>query len=376
MEKMIIDMHAHVGDPETPVKIAQKATDNPAIEHVFGGFQRAREMSGATLTPGEEQPSTENFIKIMDSCRIKKAVAAQLGFADMLEGLEISSNDHIAEILKQYPDRFIGYAGVDPRKGQEAIDELVDCIKNRGFVGCRVNPNDWGGFYLDDYKLLGSIYDCCQDMGIPMHIHTGWDPEGYHKHCTPIAIDDVANDFPRLKISMEHFGFPWAEHAYVIARKHPNVYLTLAWEMNILVHHNPALAWMELEKMKIWAGIEKIMWGTDYPAATNIREFIEFIINGEPPKPLKQMGFKGLTEVERWMILGGNAARFLGSDIVGLKESIDPVWTSESQQMIDENVPVFARKMARGGVEKYARSKGITEITKGVLEEARKQAGR
>ena len=57
-------------------------------------------------------------------------------------------NNYVADILKEYPDKFIGFAGIDPRRGKEAIMELERCVENLGFSGVKF----WTltGFYPDD----------------------------------------------------------------------------------------------------------------------------------------------------------------------------------------------------------------------------------
>ena len=58
------------------------------------------------------------------------------------------------------------------------------------------------------------------------------------------------------------------------------------------------------------------------------------------------------------------------------QESNDLVWTPEGTKAFEKAVPVFARKMARNGLEKYCRENGIKEITEEVIAEAKKLAGK
>lgn len=128
----------------------------------------------------------------------------------------------------------------------------------------------------------------------------------------PVYLDRVAHDFPDLVLFAEHYGFPWAEEAYVMARYRDNVYLTLAWHFNTLVHQNKLMAWWELERMRIHAGLDKVMWGSDYPASPNVAEVLDFLRHEHPTKAMLDLGLRDLTGEERQMVLGGTAARVLG----------------------------------------------------------------
>ena len=48
------------------------------------------------------------------------------------------------------------------------------------------------------------------------------------KYSNPMAVDDVAADFPGLDIILAHPSFPWQEEALAIAVHKPNVYIDLS----------------------------------------------------------------------------------------------------------------------------------------------------
>lgn len=385
----IIDVHAHVADPTVPGRIAGKAAENPDIARVFQGIHTLQQAVGYMDGMAALAPTADNLVKTMDECGISWAVIAQLGFGDMLGGIEISPNPVVLEAVRKYPDRLVGLAGVDPRKGSEAVRELETYVRDYGFKGCRINPNDWGGFFLND-RMLYPIYEKCAELGVPVHVHTGVDPAGYLKHNNPVYLDDVAMDFPKLTILMEHFGFPWVDEALAMCHKNENVYLTLAYHLNILIHKSPSLAWQTLEKMMVYCGPDKILWGSDYPATPNQKECLDFLAEATLPVPMVESGFRGLTDEDRRKILAENAARVYGLPLDGVArpavatdESItaEPAttdlsltWTPEAEKTLSQ-VPFFARGMARKAIEKYARQAGKSIVTPELMLEAKKKAG-
>ena len=73
------------------------------------------------------------------------------------------------------------------------------------------------------------FYAVCVDLGIPLSIHTSanWTRTRPSDLGHPRHIDQIACEFPDLKILMSHAGYPWVLEACLTAWKHPNVYLEL-----------------------------------------------------------------------------------------------------------------------------------------------------
>jgi predicted TIM-barrel fold metal-dependent hydrolase len=382
----VVDMHAHVSDPSVPRRLAAKAATNPNIARIFGGIEMLQEEVGYTDGMVVLNPNIDNRITMMNELGIDMSVVAQLGFDYLLDGIEVSPNQIVQAAIEKHPTRILGFAGVDPHRGQAACDELEHLIRHCGFVGARINPNDFGTLELDDHQLMYPFYEKCQELGIPIHVHTGVDPRFALWRNNPVYLDKVAHDFPDLLLFAEHYGFPWAEEAYVMARYRENVYLSLAWHFNTLVHQSKLLAWLELERMRVYAGFDKVMWGSDYPASPNVAEVLHFLREEHPSKPMRDLGLHDLTDEERAMILGGTAVKAMKLESMKLvtdkdAETAGPVaatnaltWTSEAEAQLG-TIPFFARKMARSGIEKYASEHGIAVITPEVLLEAKKVAG-
>jgi predicted TIM-barrel fold metal-dependent hydrolase len=116
-------------------------------------------------------------------------------------------------------------------------------------------PND----YLNGMKELELIYRIAETHGIPVMFHTGTSIfEGArNRFGDPIFIDDVAVDFPKLKIILAHGGRPlWMETAFFLVRRHPNVFLDISGiPPKSLLKYFPRLPEI--------AG--KTLFGTDWP---------------------------------------------------------------------------------------------------------------
>ena len=170
------------------------------------------------------------------------------------------SNDEVAGFVTERPDRFRGVAGGDLRTPMVAVRELRERV-DQGFVALRIVPWLWELPPTDRryYPLLAA----CVDLDIPFCTqvgHTG--PLRPSETGRPIPyIDQVALDFPELRIVCGHIGYPWTTEMIAVADKHPNVFIdTSAYA----AHRYPA----ELVEYLAGRGRPKVLFGTNYPMLT------------------------------------------------------------------------------------------------------------
>lgn len=171
------------------------------------------------------------------------------------------SNDEVAGIVNQHPDRFRGIASVDISRPMEGIRELNRCVKELGFIGLRVVQWYWN--LPPTHRYYYPIFAQCVKLDIPVCLqvgHTG--PLCPSEPGRPIPyIDEVALDFPELKIVCGHIGYPWTEEMIAVATKHTNVFIdTSAY----IAKRFPE----ELVNYMKRNGKKKVLFGTNYPMLT------------------------------------------------------------------------------------------------------------
>jgi len=258
--------------------------------------------------------TAERLIQEMDEARIDKTVILALDYDFIFEG-DINFkeyNDYVANLLKQYPDRLIGFCGIDPRRGKAAVKELDRCINTLEFSGVKVWP--LAGFYPDDPKFY-PFYERVQDLGVPILCHTGSGPPfTYMKYARPVYVDTIAVDFPKINFQMAHIGDPWTDEAIAVARKNKNVFFDISGLEPMLKFVPFALAQI-LVQAKLSCGVEKILFGSDWPLfapVLSLKKWVKGIKKLKVPPPLQLMGLPEFTEEERKLILGENAKKMLG----------------------------------------------------------------
>jgi uncharacterized protein len=172
------------------------------------------------------------FLAYMDGCGVDRVVlinyAAQptLGFPDDV-------NDWILKYCAADPEGLLPCGGLHP-KLSENIEERMNRFIDRGMRLFKVHPPHqlvYPNEYLSGCKGLEAIYRTAESAGVPVMIHTGTSvfPEARSKYGDPIYVDDVAVDFPKLKILLAHGGRPlWMETAFFLVRRHANLFLDIS----------------------------------------------------------------------------------------------------------------------------------------------------
>ena len=140
-----------------------------------------------------------------------------------------ANNNSILEFCRAYPNKFLGFWGIDPHKGMDAVREVEHVIKDLGMRGIATDP------YLahcppSDARYY-PIYAKCVELGVPVFVTTAPPaqvPRAIMDYIDPRQIDVVARDFPELILIMSHGGYPFVNEAIFACMRNANVYMDLS----------------------------------------------------------------------------------------------------------------------------------------------------
>jgi predicted TIM-barrel fold metal-dependent hydrolase len=172
------------------------------------------------------------------------------------------TNDATAEFVADAPDRRIGFMSVNPL--HDDVFEEVERCRSLGLVGVKLGPN-----YQNFDPLCPQareLYAYCQRAGLPILFHQGTSPirEAPLRYTHPLVMDDLALEFPELRVVMAHLGHPFVREAVAVVRKHPHVYADIS-----SIYLRPWLCWEALTFATEWDVPHKLLFGSDYPIATS-----------------------------------------------------------------------------------------------------------
>lgn len=232
-------------------------------------------------------------------------------------------NEHIAGIVKDYPDRFVGLGTLPMQAPDLAIKELERCVKDLGLAGVEIGSHimDWN---LDAPELF-PIFQAAEELGAAIFVHP-WDMMGTSKMPkywlpwlvgmpaeTSLAIcsmifGGVFEKLPNLKVAFAHGGgsFPATigriQHGFDVRPDlcavdnpiAPKDYLGKFY-LDSLVHSPEMLDYI----VKL-IGADKVCLGTDYPFPLG---------ELQPGKLIHSMNYDDKTKEQ---LLSGSALEWLG----------------------------------------------------------------
>ncbi len=176
--------------------------------------------------------SPAHLLKRLDADGIERAVLVNYPSPDLM-GFTTRVNEYVAEYCAAAPDRLIAMGGVHPRLAEDAAEE-VRRAADLGVRALKLHPphmNVEPNAYLHGLDGLRALYEEAQRLRLPVMIHTGTSifPGARSRTGEPMAVDDVAVDFPDLTIILAHGGRPlWMEQAFFLVRRFPRVYMDVS----------------------------------------------------------------------------------------------------------------------------------------------------
>lgn len=176
-----------------------------------------------------EGVSMEQYTHIMDEAGVEHSllIAVRAGGRQMKYAIEVPY-EQVSAYCNAAPTRYSGLAGVDPFMGMEQLYDLEYAVKELGFIGAHSYPH-W--FRLPpDAPQWYPIYAKCCELDVPIMMQVGQNLI-YQEHvrlpsvARPILLDQIAIDFPELRLIGIHVGTPWADEMIAMAWKHKNVFI-------------------------------------------------------------------------------------------------------------------------------------------------------
>ncbi|HYT79224.1 MAG TPA: amidohydrolase family protein [Actinomycetota bacterium] len=286
---MIVDAHSHIlslaEDPEFTLEYGREGS--LCIYRSMGALPSHRmpteeewEASGYTrkgwpvIGPAESSRDHPGFDRIVVLAISPQHLDGRLiGTVDPHDVLGLGKpvnpercNEYIAGVVRSDPERFIGFASVNPayQGVQAAVEELERSIGELALSGVKLYPmyQHWAA---NDRELAFPIYEKAQELGIPVMIHQAGSTriDAKLELARPAILDDIGRVFRDLRVIVAHCGWPWVDEALFLLTKHPNFYAELSYLIASVTRRDLFLLLGRCEPM--FVPLEKLFFGTDYP---------------------------------------------------------------------------------------------------------------
>ncbi len=276
---MIVDVHTHTPTHRDVV---------PKNEEVVNAVWRPDRAVRATCTWQDYMDA----IKVVD-----RAIVFSIAYGPGHRRMDLverdprpNANDDTAAFVRGHPDKLIGFLSVDPAQ-PDALDEIDRSVSDLKLRGIKLGPN------YQNFDPLGpqarAVYARAQTLGLPMLFHQGTSPvrTAPIRYAHPLLMDEIAMEFPEVRIIMAHIGHPWQADTCVVIRKHPHLYADVSAQF-----YRP---WSYYHAMRLateWNVLHKLLLGSDFPITTP-KETIDHLrtvnqavqVIGLPPIPVDAM---------------------------------------------------------------------------------------
>jgi predicted TIM-barrel fold metal-dependent hydrolase len=232
------------------------------------------DASAAYFRAGQNRTPTVDDLATYYSERGMAAVIFTVDATTAL-GHPALSSEEIARQAAKHAEVLIPFGSVDPRQGREAIALARRLALEYGVRGFKFHPA-LQAFAPDDREFY-PLWAALEQLGTVALFHTGQTGIGAGlpggrgirlRYCDPLLLDDVAADFPSLRIVMAHPAVPWVDTQISIATHKANAYLDLSgWSPK---YFPPQLVQQINGPLR-----HKVLFGSDYPVITPDRWFAD-----------------------------------------------------------------------------------------------------
>jgi predicted TIM-barrel fold metal-dependent hydrolase len=186
------------------------------------------------------------------------------------------SSEEVADACAANADVLIPFGSVDPWRGKAAVRRARSLVEQHAVQGFKFHPS-LQAFHPND-PMAYPLYEVLQELDVVAVFHSGQTGIGAGvsggggirlKYANPLALDDVAADFPGLRIVIAHPSFPWQDEALAVATHKPLVHIDLSgWSPR---YFPPQLVRYANTLLK-----DKVLFGSDFPVITPDRWLADF----------------------------------------------------------------------------------------------------
>jgi predicted TIM-barrel fold metal-dependent hydrolase len=256
--KKIIDSHVHLITAETHrIKTDIMSRLDQALVEAYHERWKTSLTSRKEEKPEPLPPDLPTVAgrweKELDRVGIEKAVFLTSDEA----------HDELIRFISLKPDRFCGYTTFDPTKRSNA-DLLRRQVQENGIKGLKLYPMK-RYFHVDDPACF-SVYEVCQEKGIPILIHFGLSISATHdlQYGNPLELSGPALRFPAVKWIIPHFGTGFFRETLLLAAQYSNIYIDTSSSNGWIKYSPYPLTLADVFKRTYeTVGSKRIFFGTD-----------------------------------------------------------------------------------------------------------------
>ncbi len=247
---MIVDCHTHIWRSPAQLGLLDNGDPSKAVS------PRAARNAQGQCPSRHSVPAADPDHHWAESGTVDKSIV--LGFKSRYLKAEVP-NRYIADYVKRFPQKLIGFAGIDPTD-LSAVSELQSAKADLHLQGLSVSPANQD-FHPSDSRAM-KVFAEAERLDMPLVVHPGSQLTDKSKmdYGRPCLWDEIARTFPRLKIILAQMGRPWVEETLFLLGKHDNIFADVS---GLLSRSWPT--YNALVMAHQYQVMDKLLFGSDFP---------------------------------------------------------------------------------------------------------------
>jgi len=290
---MIVDCHTHIW--QSPEQLGRLD-----LGSVRTARTPARRSRGGPKSVWRNVPAADPDHHWAESRSVDKSIV--LGFKSRYLSAEIP-NSFVADYVGRFPQKLIGFAGIDPTE-RGAVDEVKVAQADLRLRGLTVSPANQD-FHPTDTRAM-DVYAAAERLGMPILFHPSgqFTEQSKLEFGRPYLLDEVARTFPKLRIVIAQLGQPWVDETICLLGKHDNVFADVSGMLG-----RTWQAYNAFVSAHQHGVIDRLLFGSDFPY-TSITECIEAlysinqIAQGTNLPVVPREALRGIVERDTLALLG------------------------------------------------------------------------
>ncbi len=211
-------------------------------------------------------------------------------------------NRFVAEYVRRNPGKMIGFAGIDPTD-RDWLEELRIAQDELHLKGVVVSP-EMQDYHPADTRAM-RLYEQCAVRGMPILFEQSHrSPAAKMEFAQPMLLDEVAREYPNLRLVIGRLGYPWVSQTVALLGKHPHVYTDVAGLLP-----QPWLSYTALLECFEYGVLDKLLFGSDFPyrspaACIEGLYSLNQFSHGSNLRPIPREQLRGIVERDTLKLLG------------------------------------------------------------------------
>jgi len=274
------------------------------IYDIHTHYWNMSDVNAEVISSAKQAGGVHSPFYMTSGMHLKETAAVDRAVVFGLRGREMNiPNDTVKAQVDRAPDRLVFFTSVNPSE-DDFMEELERTHQDMGARGIKLGPIYQGVHPLD--KRYREIYSYALNHSLPIitHMATTFSRGVPLDYARPLYMDEVAIDYPDLKIVLAHLGHPWIGETIAVIRRNPNLYTDIS-----ALYYRPWQFYNAMQLLVEYGTWKKALFGSDFPFTTPVASLagirnVNHLVEGTCLPRIPGEVIEGIIHADSFRLLG------------------------------------------------------------------------